>query len=1533
MSVRPIPEIQSSSRRGIAVIGMHVNAPGAPDLDAFWRVIREGREAIQFFSDEELDAAGAPPKLRATPGYVAAGAVLPDIDMFDAAFFDVNPADATVMDPQLRRFLEAAWSVFEVAGYDPRRLTTPVGVYAGSASSSYLLSNLRSILKGKDASMGAQLLNERDSLATLTSYKLDLKGPSLSVQTNCSTSLVAVHLACQGLNLGECDMALAGGVAINVHQAKGYVHEKGMFSSPDGHTRPFDAGANGMLFGSGLGLVLLKRLDDAIRDGDQIHAVITGSALSNDGGVKASFTAPNVAGQVKAIMNALTAAEATAESIGYIETHGTGTPLGDSIEIEALTRVFRSQTAKRAFCCLGSAKANFGHTDRAAGILGFIKTCLVVRHGELPPLVNFRTPNPHLRLGSSPFYVRTDAGEWHSHDGPRRAGVSAFGGGGTNAHVIVEEGPPRVPSASARTAQLLTWSARSPAALEARTERLAAVLEEDADLQLTDVAYTEHTGRTAFPFRRILVSESSVEGVAAMRRRDPERLISGKVREVSGSPEVVFIFPGVGVPFPGALRDVYESEPVFRSNINHAQALLEKTMTIDLIGLLTLPGPQEKQIASTFGEVASDMAAPFAIEYALARQLMYWGIQPAAMIGHGLGEYVAACLAGVFSFEDALQLISIRKKLLVSTPPGGMIAVSCAVPEIQASLSGDVYLGAINSPKQCLISGSLDALGALEVQLGKRGVEFYRTALRIAAHSPLMQAVAPDLTRAVTALTLHPPAIPFVCGATGTWVTAEDAVRPAYWAEQLTRTVRFAQGISTVSERKSTLLLEVSARASLVGLVKESLPMEEHSRAFALMSGSNQDRNAEHLLLQGLGKLWINGVNVDWINFHQQDKLHRVSLPPYPFERTRYWVDDNVQAAGQRTDEVSTAMSSNIADWFYLPSWRQTLPISKRPMDGKYASGTSCVLLLAEEDAKVPRQLAQELSTAGVHVILVSPGNCFEASECGAYRGRPTSDEDYVALFDALKQRGLTPFRIVHCLSLTMPGATNTATFEQGHALGLYSLLSLVRTVIRNADLVRAEISVVSSNIHAIGTGDVVRPERSVFAAVCRVVSQEYPTLFCRSLEIDDEGAFDSETSVSAGHLAAEIFSGKEESVVAYRGARRWVRAFEAIHLEKKDTQACPWRGDGVYLVTGGLGKVGLSIAEHILHSADAATVVLLGRTSPSKEAVLRRLHSGGSRLIAMQGDTSDPTRMAEVVTEIRTRFGALHGVVHAAGNVEFDGARPVDETGGDTLATHFRPKVHALYVLEQVLADVEEVEFCLLISSLSAHLGGLGNVAYAAANAFMDAFARARIRVSRPRWISVDSGVWSFEEESKQRRVQVGMELSSSIASFQMSGEDANEALDRVLLSGASEIALSTGDLNQRYRKWAIGEATAPSATSPTSATHSRDDLQSTYVAPRSGTEKKIAEVWAQVLGYSKVGVDDNFFRLGGDSISAIRIVARLRDTFDLDVSVTDLLRDPTIARLSAAIPDPALSVIHRTSSVSRQINLSPNGVQLTAD
>ncbi|MFP8964591.1 type I polyketide synthase, partial [Streptomyces nanhaiensis] len=900
----------------IAVIGMAGRLPGARNVTEFWHNLRDGVESITTFTDDELSRHVAPEVLE-DPAYVRTGGVLDGIELFDARFFGYSAREAALLDPQHRLLLECAWHALEDAGHPEGG--QGVGVYAGCSLSGYLLNNLLPGRRVDASAAGFELLiaNDKDYLASRIGYKLGLEGPAVSVQTACSSSLVAVHMAVQALLSHECDVALAGGATVRVPHRVGYRFEEGMILSPDGHCRPFDAGANGTVGGSGVGLVVLRRLADARADGDRIDAVIKGSAISNDGADKVGYTAPSVHGQAAAVAGALGIGGIEPSTVTAIEAHGTGTPLGDPIEIAALTEVFRTGTDRTGFCAIGSVKSNIGHLDSAAGVSGLIKAVLQLRHRRLAPSLNYTDPNPRIDFENSPFYVNDRLQEWKTGDGvPLRIGVSSFGFGGTNAHVLLQEAPEPLPAAEPRrTVQLLPLSARTPKALDEATAQLAAALRAPDAAPLPAVAHTLQTGRRAFEHRRIVIGRDAGEAAEALAGADPVRTATANAPAAAG---IALLFPGQGSQYPGMGRELYEGEPVFRERVEECAELLRPHLEHDLRSLLypddTGPaGPREAAARLQRTEFAQP--ALFTVEYALAGLLASWGLRPRAMLGHSVGEITAACCSGVLELPDALRLVARRGALMQQLPGGAMLSVALDEESLRELLPDGLSLAAVNAPGLCVVAGPHDRVEDFERKLAARDVGHRRLHTSHAFHSPMIEPVLPELAEESASLRTGRPGIPYLSNRTGDWITAEQAADPAYWAGHARDAVRFGDGVRRLLEQEDLLLVEAGPGRTLTTLARGAEGALRRT-VLSTLPGPGDEESAQDSLLSAVGRLWAAGADLDWGALETGGLRHRAALPGYPFQGRRYWIEapDGPQQAGEPVADVPGDTAAETAE-------------------------------------------------------------------------------------------------------------------------------------------------------------------------------------------------------------------------------------------------------------------------------------------------------------------------------------------------------------------------------------------------------------------------------------------------------------------------------------------------------------------------------------------------------------------------------------------------------------------------------------------
>ncbi len=1122
---------KSSYGTAVAIIGMSGRFPGARDVDRFWQNIASGVKSIRFFSDEELLQAGVDASLLRDPNYVRAGTVIEDLDRFDASFFGFMPREAEIMDPQHRLFLECAWEALESAAYAPETVKGLVGVFAGSGFCNYLLNNLYAHHDVMEMAGKLQIAvgNERDSLASTVSYKLNLKGPSVAVQTFCSTSLVAVHLAYQSLLNYECDIALAGGVAITIPQVTGYHYENGGIVSPDGECRTFDANAQGSVMGNGVGVVALKRFDEALEDGDHIYAVIRGSATNNDGSVRAGYTAPGLDGQTEVIAEAISNAGVPIETLNYIEAHGTATQLGDAVELAAMIKAFRMSTEKKQFCAIGSVKPNIGHLDRASGVTGLIKTSMALYHRLMPPSLNFERASTDLDLENSPFYVNTKVADWHTNETPRRAGVSSFGLGGTNAHVVLEEAPAAAPVLpSNRPQQLLLLSARADSSLKMAADNLAAHLKRSPHLNLADVAYTLQVGRSAFNHRQIIVCNDMADAIEQLEKPDAQRAFTAY--QTYRDRPLAWMFAGVGEHYVGMGHDLYEHEAVFRQTIDRccelalAQGWLQRDLRellysqlssssqqvpssdLDLRAMLGRNGSALSQQQEQLNRTDYAQPAVFIVEYAMAQLLLSWGVRPQAMIGYSLGEYVAACVAEVLSLQDALHLVCRRAQLIASLPEGGMLAVALSEHEVQPWLGEQIDLAIINGDRQCVLAGPVEALEKLEARLQAAEIVYRRLETTHAFHSRMLREGQAALDKLVGTMKLQEPQIPYISNVTGDWISEQEIKDPHYWSRHMCEPVRFAQGIERVWQQAEPVLMELGMGQTLGSFVKQTIvPKQESPEVVVVptLHARYEHKQDVSYALAGLGKLWLAGVPMQWSMLWDQERRQRVPLPTYPFERQRYWIDAPVGQHNQQNPLSSSrelTKKADPGDWFYEPCWQEVALSSKQQ-----ASATKeGIWVLLQDGLGLTDQLTQELRSQGAQVVCVQRGERF-ARQGESYQLRVGERADYVELCRHLQATGRWPRRIVHSWSLQEKKRTGRLTAEEvasSQQEGIYSLLWLVQALEEVQPGESVELVVLINGVQEVGEHAATRPEQAPLIAACTVVGQEHLNITCRCLDL-----------------------------------------------------------------------------------------------------------------------------------------------------------------------------------------------------------------------------------------------------------------------------------------------------------------------------------------------------------------------------------------------------------------------------------------------
>lgn len=1291
----------------IAIVGVALRFPGANTLDEYWANLVGGVESISRLTEEELAAAGVEPRTYNHPRYVRAASLIDDMEGFDARFFGYTPREAETRDPQGRMFLEACYSAVQDSGYDIDAIDGLVGVFGGMANNMYGEHNVAGNRATREAigQMAIEVGNSPDYLCTAVSYRLGLTGPSINVQTACSTALVAVHLAGQSLRTGECDYALAGAVEVELPYRTGYTWVEGSIYSRDGHVRPFDADASGTLFGTGVGVVALKRLADARADGDHIYAVIRGSAVNNDGGDRAGFTAPGVEGQARLVAEAMAVAQVHPDSIGFVEAHATGTLVGDPIEVAGLTRAYRSLGATgEQSTPIGSVKANIGHLGPAAGMAALIKVCLAMRERTIPPTINVSTPNPRLALDTSPFYVATAPTPWTQQ--PMRAGVSSFGIGGTNAHLVIEEPPPAPAAApSTRRWQVLPVSAKTASAVEPSARRVADALDAGP---LADIAYTLQVGRTAFPHRRAVVADTPESAASAL-------CASAAPTKPAGADRVVFLFPGQGAQYPRMGEELYATEPVYRAAVDTCAELLRPHLGADIREIM-------RGDADRLRETRYTQPAVFVTGYATAALLGSAGIVPTAMLGHSVGELLAAHLAGVFDLKDALALVAIRGRLMQAMEPGVMLAVGGPAARVTALLPDGVEVAAFNSPRITVVAGPADDVERAQKLFEEDGLGCTPLHTSHAFHTASMSSAARAFVDAVAAVPRTPPAVPFASNVTGTWITGAEATDPEYWGRQLRSAVRFTEGIVTVSDER-TVLVEVGPGDTLTKLARQAVG-HQAVPVVATMRHALADAPDDAVFARALAAIWTCGATVDWAGYWADEQRRRVALPAYPFERRRFWVTPDKPEA-RHDDDTDEDGPRPVERAVFTSVWHEDpLPVGTPAVTGAH-------WLVLTSGHPVLDAVVARLRTGPGRVTVVGAGSGFAALDGDHYTVRPGSAEDLENLFTHLDG---VPADIVHGFTLTAPNgdplrddvvaATTDAAFS--------SLLHLAQAVVRRSSSTR--IRVLSSNLQDVSGDELFEPVKALLLGPTLVAERELSGVGCRSIDIALPSALPAERI--ADLLVADLLTPSPHQQVAWRGRRRWRLDYRTVPLEQSERPALEVRSGGVYLVTGGLGGIGLAVADEIATVPDT-TIILVSRSAPSSEKAAR-LAALDARVETVRCDVSDPDALAELVGDIRRRHGRINGVFHSAGVA---GGGMMAVRGDREAAAVLAPKVTGTLALHRLLGD--EADFLVLFSSVTAVTGEFGQVDYCAANNVMDAYARWAGARGLP-VISIGWGGWS---------------------------------------------------------------------------------------------------------------------------------------------------------------------------------------------
>ncbi|MCF8479666.1 MAG: acyltransferase domain-containing protein [Rhodospirillum sp.] len=1428
--------------QAIAIVGMAVNVPRARTLEQLWHNLSEGVCCIDRFEGDPADAGELDRLLLRHGERIFAGGVIEDPSLFDAEYFNYSNFDAELIDPQQRVMLELAKDAIENASL-PEAYFKNTGVFAGCAASSYLHTCIlprQDVVAGIGA-FGLTMANDKDFLATRISYKLGLGGPSLSVQTACSTSLVAVHVAVQSLLAGDCDTAIAGGVSIRIPQRRGYLYQVDGVMSPDGLCRPFDHRAGGFVPSNGAVAVVLRRLESALADHDPIRGVILASAVKNDGEARPSFAAPGLDGQVATLSEALAMSALGPEDISLIETHGTATKLGDQIEFEALRRVYGGASTP---CHIGAAKSCLGHLDTASGALGLVKTVLSLEKGVIPPVLHFDAPNPDLHIENTRFQVPTKPVAWPRAEVPRHAAVTSLGLGGTNAHVILTEAPIRERRLDADRPRVFLISAKTEKALGERRRAVGEALLDTSPEDLADLSYALATGAARHPVRDALCIDPT--------RRDDAKSRRGLAAATRGTaleaPKVAFLFPGGGAHFPGMIEGLCEAEPLFARDLALAIDLVQPLTTVDLRAAI-FEVNADSEMALRRPSVG--LPSMFCVQLAMARTLMGLGVKPAALIGHSAGEYVAATLAGIIAPDAAAALVVLRANRFEETVAGTMLSVDLGVEDVIRRLpeGSSLEISVINGPENTVVGGSVADISAFIGPLTKDGVEFSEVAIDVAAHTSLVAPIAEELVSLAKTMRFSPPTIPCISNVSGDWMTPEDQ-NAEYWGKHLRQCVRFGDGLATLTASGATLLVDIGPGTAMTGLAARNPALRDDLAKVAMLPRHRGSQKASVTFMEGLGALWCHGAAIDWPSLFDGEQLSRVAIPPHPLRRQSHWI----------TPPSDRPVVSRRAakDVLFTPTLEA--------IDLGEAVQTTARWLIRCDDPDFADRLSGTLRLEGIAVVIeAGPG-----------------ERDWAAIL-ARRTRDAPLDGIMVVWASTAPPDTPGAPF--------HDITNLARAVGYATGEPVGRILVASRAAGPAGASYTSTPPFAMAAAATRVIHNEYPDLTCQSLEIHKD-----ETSPSAAEAILALVRRPAPHNLYFRDGRFHQEAYRPMTPPARPSSLAP--KTSVWIITGGLGAIGRTLAVHLAKTTQAR-LVLVGRTDPPslgdrrgmrgeprlRADALQAIVDAGGAWTFVSGDIADPAVARTAVETARDVYGEIHGIIHAAG-VPAGGL--IQLRGREDSDAVLRPKIQGLNSLLAALPS--PIPIMILCSALDSLLGTTGQGEHCAANAYLDAVAclgppnvDRTVAINWSAWR--DIGQAATADVPEQFRSWRARSLADALTA-----QEGCEIFDAVLTGNLSRVVVSVSDitaLKALARNALVG---GPRATDP--------DVPKNAAGPslQSATEIRIAELWHGLLNANNLEADDDFFGLGGHSLAAMQLVSRLREAFSVPVRLQELIRRTTI-------------------------------------
>ena len=1492
----------------IAIIGMSGRFPEADNINQYWENLKNGKDCISDFSREEIINEGELESLVNDPSYVRSNAYLKNKKYFDSDFFGYTPHEAELMDPQVRIYHECCWEALEDSGYSVMNNDARVGVFAsGSPSTAWQLFSLKNNQERFVDDFTASHLRDATFLSSRISYKFNLKGPAVFIQTACSSSLVAIHEACNSLLLGECTMALAGGVNILNYSKKGYLYKEGMIHSKDGRCRPFDIDSSGTVGGEGAGVVVLKRLKDAIRDRDNIYSIIKGTAINNDGNSKVGYTAPSVKGQVEVIKRAHKMAKVDQETISYIEAHGTATSLGDSIEIEALNEVFGNN--KTNTCAIGSVKSSIGHLDTAASVAGFIKTVLAIKNKQIPASLHFTEPNPRIDFNNGPFYVNNELKNWDNNKGPLRAGVSAFGIGGTNAHVVLQEAPTVQHSSETRKDQIIVLSAKTKKSLDENTSQLSEFLKKNKETSLADIAFTLQNGRDRFNYRKMFVCDTIDNAINLLEKDETTDVLNTNVQE--DLQNVIFMFPGQGSQYISMCKDLYLKEKDFKDKIDECLSIVKKYSSEDFKSILF---PDENQeITSPKNINSTEYAQPllFIVEYSIAWLFNQWGIKPNYMIGHSIGEYAAACVSGVFSLEDAIRLVIKRGEVMSKAEKGSMLSVTARKEELEPLLSSNerIDLAVINSGSSLVVSGTDQDIEDFQKQLTSLGYQSKKIHTSHAFHSYMMDNILGEFENEFSGISINEPKIPYISNVTGSLVTYDQISKPSYWSQHLRGTVDFFKGSETLLKMGNACFMEIGPGRTLSNYLEESKLLLSDHHIINTIRHSKQEVDDQKYIIEKLGNLWLKGIKINWNGFYAYEERNKVSLPTYSFEKLPYTTNFNLskllnsQLKTDNSNEIVSATENHIN----ISSWKRSL----LPNTAIELIENNSDFLVFSGEETFSSYLIKKLVACGQNVVQVKTGSKFEVLKDGIFQVNMNISDEITKLWDHLIQNKIIVKNIIYCTTLEEKlQGINYDSIQEKLNKGYLGLSNIAKSIASTVQTTNINITVISNHLANVSEEDEVDPLKSVVHAPARIIPSEIANVKCKVIDIPYPFQTEKELKDYTTKIENEIFYNIDDPYVAYRYNERWVESIENFESNEKINSNVQIVKDGVYVIVGGLGGIGLSIANELALQYGANIVIAHRSDFPKREdwdkwlkskgdqdtiskkiQQIVNIESVGSNVYLYQVDVSNEKKVQKFIEQININHLKLNGMIWAAGEVDYGGI--ILNRSEEDFIKYSSSKIQGLLLFEKYM-DFSKLDFLALFSSIGnvIYQVKFGQVGYNAGNEFLENYAHYARRsginafaINWCDWLNVGLTVESVRKTEKTNDIQlINSKISSAI--YPKVGV---EIFFKCL---QNKVAVYTIYPENLQKSMSLQKNRLNEVKNGLSQTVNKEK---TALEPTNNLKQTLVELYTTFFG-KNVGIKDDFFELGGDSLKAMSLVARINQKIGSSLAIGDIYKHSAI-------------------------------------